>query len=182
MEASSPATVLEVVVRAIWDTLKVASREEKTTLSWKSTLAVRIELATLAALPRASIAEDVRWANLLMAASNICPSGIESDLDVGLAIGARVLFCRAFEDESDAPQDILIRMDILLAYIRESWLTDNIDLIRCVSKLRRQIAALVMTTSAWPPKGPSHPKPSPRHRNVVELVTGRIVPAGEAMT
>lgn len=171
--------MLEAVVRAIWDTLKVASHEEKRTLSWKSALAVRIELATLAAMPRASIAEDVRWANLLIAASNICPSGIEPDLDVGLAIGARALFCRAFEDESDAPHDILIRMDILLAYIRESWLTDNIDLIRHVSKLRRQIATLVMTTSAWPPSGPNRPKPWPVHRNVVELVTGRFDPADE---
>tara|TARA_R110002110_G_scaffold182692_4_gene389112 strand:- start:2768 stop:3283 length:516 start_codon:yes stop_codon:yes gene_type:complete len=171
-----------VVVRAIRDTLKAAPSEEKEFLSWNSPLASHIALATLTALPRVSIGQDAKWANLLITASNVCSAAASHDLDVGLAIGARALFCRAFEDENNTPRDILVRVDIILTFIREAWLTDDIELIRHVSKLRRHIATVLTSSPAWPPSGPSRLRPSARHRNVVELVTGVPNAADELRT
>lgn len=118
-------------------------------------------------------------ANLLIAASNACSDEGDHYLDIALVVAARSFFCRAFESDSLTPQDVLIRIDILLTFIRESWLPDNVDLTRHLSKLRRHIATLFAAPSVWPTSPPRRFGKGGAQRTILELVTGGHGPADE---
>jgi len=170
--ASGPAALIETVVRAIHEVMKRTPAEELDMLSWKSPLACRISWAALEAFPHTSVERDARMADLLIAASNACSDEGDLYLDIALAVAARSFFCRAFESDSLTPQDVLIRIDILLTFVRESWLPDNVDLTRHLSKLRRHIATLFAAPSIWPASPPRRFGRGGAQRTILELVTG----------
>lgn len=173
MIANSPVATIELVVRNVRDVLKAAPVGELDCLTWKSALAQKLSSSILAALPHRSIEADARCAELLLAVSNMCQDKAGDYLDIGLAISARALFCRAFETDSDTPHDVLVKTDILLAFVREAWIADNCDLIRHISKLRTLVAQVISGRGSTPtsPPQPRHRR-GPPDRAILELVTG----------
>lgn len=173
MVANSPVAIVELVVRNVRDVLKAASPGELDELTWKSALAQKLSSSILGALPHRSIEADARCAELLLAVSNMCEDKAGDYLDIGLAVSARALLCRAFEADSDKPHDVLVKTDILLAFVREAWIADDSDLTRHISKLRTLVAQVIAgrgNTPTSPPR-PRHRR-SPPDRTILELVTG----------
>lgn len=173
MVANSPVAFVELVVRNVRDILKAASLGELDELTWKSALAQKLSSSILVALPHSSIEADARCAELLLAVSNMCQDKEGDHLDIGLAISARALFCRAFETDSDLPHDALVKADILLTFVREAWITDNFDLIRHISKLRTLVAQVIAGRGNTPTSPPRlRHRRGPPDRTILELVTG----------
>lgn len=173
MIANSPVAIVKLVVRNVRDVLKAAPAGELDVLTWKSTLAQKLTFSILAALPHRSIEADARCAELLLAVSNLCQDKAGDYLDIGLVISARALFCRAFETDSDTPHDVLVKTDILLAFVREGWIADDSDLTRHISKLRTLVARAIAGRGNSPtsPPRPRHRR-TPPDRTILELVTG----------
>lgn len=172
MLSKTPAALLDTVIESVWSVLKTARPDEIEGLTWKSPLADRIGNAVCTALPHQSITDDTKLADLLLAASNVCPPNLgTNNLDCALAVASRALYRRALNIEPVQPIDLLARFDVLLVLIHEAWFSDNDDLVWFVSQLRRQSAALVAWPSPTPPRYPTSPSEEKR-KTIFQIVTG----------
>lgn len=173
MIANNAVSIVELAVGNVRGILKSADARELDELSWNSDLARRLSSSIFAAFPHSSIELDARCAELLLAVSNMCQDKAGDYLDIGLAISAKALFRRAFETDSDAPHDTLVKADVLLACIREAWIEDRFDLVCHISKLRTLVAQVVGGRGNAPahPPGPRYRRSTP-DRTILELVTG----------
>ncbi|WP_422562038.1 hypothetical protein [Parvibaculum sedimenti] len=170
----NPLSVLEPALRAIRGVLAAATADERETLTMKSPLAWRIGAAILSSVECSSVERDVKLAELMFAAANLCSDEHERDLDMALTIAARCLLWRAFEieAESDGLGAAITRMDVFISLVDRKWLTDHAELMAHLHRLRSHLVRFLDVRSKEPSAPTGGGRRDSARQKVFEIITG----------